>query len=73
MERLVQASEITSLEKKLYLLRKAMELLSTMQESSIKRLLESEVSRVTGLNPDDLKTQSKSIRYPKRVEKNHQK
>ena len=40
----------------------------TMQESSIKRLLESEVSRVTGLNPDDLKTQSKSIRYPKRVE-----
>ena len=68
MERLVQASETTSLEKKALLASKAMELLSTMQESSIKRLLESEVSRVTGLNPDDLKTQSKSIRYPKRVE-----
>ena len=58
----MQASEITSLEKKALLASKAMELLSTMQESSIKRLLESEVSRVTGLNPDDLKTQSKSIR-----------
>ena len=67
MERLVQASEITSLEKKALLASKAMELLSTMQKF-YKRLLESEVSRVTGLSPDDLKTQSKSIRYPKRVE-----
>jgi hypothetical protein len=44
-----------------------MELLSTMQESSIKRLLESEVSKVTGLEMEDLKTQSKTINYPKRV------
>ena len=51
-----------------------MELLSTMQESSIKRLLESEVSRITGLNPDDLKTQSKKVSIiPKELKKNHQK
>ena len=69
IERLAQASEITSLEKKASLAAKAMELLSTMQESSIKRLLESEVAKVTGLDPSDLKTKSKATRYPDRVRK----
>ena len=59
IERLAQASEITSLEKKASLAAKAMELLSTMQESSIKRLLESEVAKVTGLDPSDLKLRVK--------------
>ena len=69
IERLAQASEITSLEKKASLAAKAMELLATMQESSIKRLLESEVAKVTGLNPSDLKTKSKTTRYPDRIRK----
>ena len=69
IERLAQASEITSLEKKASLAAKAMELLSTMQESSIKRLLESEVAKVTGLDPSDLKTKSKTTRYPNRIRK----
>ena len=69
IERLAQASEITSLEKKASLAAKAMELLSTMQESSIKRLLESEVAKVTGLDPSDLKTTSKTTRYPDRIRK----
>ena len=34
---------------------------------SSKRLLETEVSKVTGLEMEDLKTQSKTINYPKRV------
>ena len=69
IERLAQASEITSLEKKASLAAKAMELLSTMQESSIKRLLESEVAKVTGLDPSDLKTKNKTTRYPDRIRK----
>ena len=69
IERLAQASEITSVERKASLAAKAMELLSTMQESSIKRLLESEVAKVTGLDPSDLKTKSKTTRYPDRVRK----
>ena len=69
IERLAQASEMTSLEKKASLAAKAMELLSTMQESSIKRLLESEVAKVTGLDPSDLKTKSKTTRYPDRIRK----
>ena len=67
IERLTQVSEVTSLEKKASLASKAMELLSTMQESSIKRLLEGEVSKITGLDTKDLKTQSKTINYPNRV------
>ena len=69
IERLTQVSEVTSLEKKAFLASKAMELLSTMQESSIKRLLEGEVSKITGLDTKDLKTQSKTINYPNRVNK----
>ena len=69
IERLTQVSEVTSLEKKASLASKAMELLSTMQESSIKRLLEGEVSKITGLDTKDLKTHSKTINYPNRVNK----
>ena len=69
IERLTQVSEVTSLEKKASLASKAMELLSTMQESSIKRLLEGEVSKITGLDTKDLKTQSKTINYPNRENK----
>ena len=69
IERLTQVSEVTSLEKKASLASKAMELLSTMQESSIKRLLEGEVSKITGLDTKDLKTQSKTINYPNKVNK----
>ena len=69
IDRLNQVSEVTSLEKKASLASKAMELLSTMQESSIKRLLEGEVSKITGLDTKDLKTQSKTINYPNRVNK----
>lgn len=69
IERLTQVSEVTSIEKKASLASKAMELLSTMQESSIKRLLEGEVSKITGLDIKDLKTHSKTINYPNRVNK----
>ena len=67
IERLTQASEVTSLEQKASLAAKAMDLLSTMQESSIKRLLENEVAKVTGLEMQDLKTQSKTINYQSRA------
>ena len=69
IERLTQVSEVTSLEKKASLAFKAMELLATMQESSIKKLLESEVSKVTGLATKDLKTRSKTINFPGRIKK----
>ena len=69
IERLTKASAITSLEKKASLASKAMDLLSTMQESSIKKLLEGEVAKVTGLDMKDLKTQSKTINYPNRVKR----
>jgi hypothetical protein len=64
------ASEVTSLEQKASLASKAMELLSGMQESSIKKLLEGEVSKVTGLEIKDIKTHSKKISYPRREIKN---
>ena len=70
IERLMQASEVISIEKKASLAARAMDLLSTMQESSIKRLLEAEVSKVTGLEMKDLKTQSRTVNYPNRIRKN---
>ena len=70
IDRLTMASEVTSLEQKASLASKAMELLSGMQESSIKKLLEGEVSKVTGLEIKDIKTHSKKISYPKREIKN---
>ncbi|MEC7928712.1 MAG: DNA primase [Pseudomonadota bacterium] len=70
IDRLTMASEVTSLEQKASLASKAMELLSGMQESSIKKLLEGEVSKVTGLEIKDIKTHSKKISYPGRQIKN---
>ena len=70
IDRLTMASEVTSLEQKASLASKAMELLSGMQESSIKKLLEGEVSKVTGLEIKDIKTHSKKISYPRREIKN---
>ena len=60
IEKLTQTFEITSLEKKASLASKAMGHLASMQESSIKKLLESEVSKVTGLDINDLQTHSQS-------------
>ncbi len=60
IEKLTQTFEITSLEKKASLASKAMGHLASMQESSIKKLLESEVSKVTGLDINDLQTHSHS-------------
>ena len=70
IDRLTMASEVTSLEQKASLASKAMELLSGMQESSIKKLLEGEVSKLTGLEIKDIKTHNKNISYPKREIKN---
>jgi len=70
IERLTKASELTSIEQRAALASKAMDLLSTMQKSSIKRLLEDEVSKVTGLDVTDLKTHSRTINYPSRARSN---
>jgi len=74
IQQLTQTFELTSLEKKASLASKAMGLLASMQESSIKKLLESEVSNITGLDKDDIKThnqfsnnQRKSSRIKKDV------
>ena len=60
IEKLTQTFELTSLEKKASLASKAMSHLASMQESSIKKLLESEVSNITGLDKDDIKTHNQS-------------
>ena len=60
IEKLTQTFELTSLEKKASLASKAMGHLASMQESSIKKLLESEVSSITGLDKDDIKTHHQS-------------
>ena len=60
IEKLTQTLDLTSLEKKASLASKAMSHLASMQESSIKKLLESEVSKITGLDKDDIKTHKQS-------------
>ena len=60
IEKLTQTYALTSLEKKASLASKAMGHLASMQESSIKKLLESEVSSITGLDKDDIKTHNQS-------------
>ena len=60
IEKLTQTFELTSLEKKASLASKAMGHLASMQESAIKKLLESEVSNITGLDKDDIKTHNQS-------------
>jgi len=60
MERLSKAIGTSSLEKKALLAYKALDLLKSMQDSSIKKLLEREVSRVTGLSLIDIEKKSKA-------------
>ncbi len=60
IEKLTKTFELTSLEKKASLASKAMGHLASMQESSIKKLLESEVSKITGLDKKDIKTHNQS-------------
>ncbi len=59
MQRLTEASSVSTLEEKAHLASRAMSLLSGMPESSIKKLLEKEVSRITGLSVEDLESQKK--------------
>lgn len=66
IEKLTQTIDVTSLEKKASLASKAMGHLASMQESSIKKLLESEVSNITGLDKDDIKTHSQSSSYKRK-------
>ena len=60
IERLTQAVGTGSLEKKATLASKAIELLKSMPESSIKKLLEAEVSTITGLSKQDIEENSRS-------------
>ena len=66
IEKLTQTFDLTSLEKKASLASKAMGHLTAMQESSIKKLLEKEVSNITGLDKEDIKTHSQSSSYQKK-------
>jgi DNA primase len=66
IQRLAEAVGVTSLEKKASLAAKAMELLKSMPESSIKKLLEEEVSKATGLKKEDIQTHSISNKNQKR-------
>ena len=66
IEKLTQTFDLTSLEKKASLASKAMGHLSSMQESSIKKLLESEVSNITGLDKDDIRTHSQPSSYQRK-------
>ncbi len=66
IEKLTQTFDLTSLEKKASLASKAMNHLASMQESSIKKLLESEVSNITGLDKDDIKTHSQPSNYQRK-------
>ena len=58
IERLTLAVGTGSLEKKATLASKAIELLKSMPESSIKKLLEAEVSTITGLSKQDIEENS---------------
>ena len=68
IERLTSAIVTGSLEKRASLASKATELLRSMSESSIKKLLEAEVSNVTGLSKRDIQENSKSIATRKKKE-----
>ena len=58
IERLSLAVGTSSLEKKASLASKALELLRSMPESSIKKLMEAEVSKITGLSQQDIEKSS---------------
>ena len=66
IQRLAEAVGVTSLEKKASLASRAMQLLMSMPESSIKKLLEEEVSKVTGLKKEDIQTHNLTKKYQKR-------
>ena len=66
IQRLAEAVGVTSLEKKASLASRAMQLLMSMPESSIKKLLEEEVSKVTGLKKEDIQTHNLTKTYQKR-------
>ena len=68
IERLTLAIGTGSLEKKASLASKATELLRSMPESSIKKLLEAEVSNATGLSKKDIQENSKSVATRKKKE-----
>ena len=59
IKRLSDAIGTGSLEKKAHLALKAMELLRSMPESSLKKLLEGEVSKVTGLTTEDIEEKAR--------------
>jgi len=61
IERLTLAVGTGSLEKKASLASKAMELLRSMPESSIKKLMEAEVSIITGISKADIEKDSQSM------------
>jgi len=66
IEKLTETFDVTSLEKKASLASQAMGHLASMQESSIKKLLETEVSNITGLDKEDIKTHSQSSSYKRK-------
>ena len=68
IERLTLAVGTGSLEKKATLASKAIELLKSMPESSIKKLLEAEVSAITGLSKQDIEESSWSTAARKNKE-----
>ena len=68
IERLTLAVGTGSLEKKATLASKAIELLKSMPESSIKKLLEAEVSAITGLSKQDIEENSWSTAVRKSKE-----
>tara|TARA_B100001123_G_scaffold89319_1_gene102660 strand:- start:7416 stop:9239 length:1824 start_codon:yes stop_codon:yes gene_type:complete len=67
IERLSKAIGTSSLESKASLASRAMFFLSSMPESSIKKLLETEVSKITGLSKEDIEKNShaKAVRQNK--------
>ena len=60
IQRLSSAVGTGSLEKKANLAKKALELLSSMPKSSIKKLMEAEVAKITGLSKKDIEESSGS-------------
>jgi len=68
IKRLTLKIGTTSLEEKASLASAAMEHLSSMPESSIKKLLEAEVSKVTGLSKKDIQENSQLIATRKKKE-----
>ncbi len=60
IERLSQTAGSISLENKANLASKAMDLLKNMQESSLKKLLEIEVSKITGIRREDISSLTKA-------------